>query len=61
VELTPKGRETIDKVSESVLKIRAEQLSVLSRGEQEQLVNIMAKLLAHFEQPMVVAAEAVGS
>lgn len=61
VELTQKGRETIDQVSESVLKIRARQLSVLSRAEQEQLVDIMAKLLAHFEQPEFMAVEAAGS
>jgi DNA-binding MarR family transcriptional regulator len=61
VELTPKGRETIDQVCESVLDIRARQLGVLSRAEQEQLVDIMAKLLTHFEQPEVMAAEAAGS
>lgn len=55
VELTDRGRETIDEVCESVLEIRARQLSVLSRAEQEQLVDIMSKLLTHFEQPEVMA------
>ena len=61
VELTPKGREMIDEVCESVLEIRARQLSVLSHAEQEQLVDIMSKLLTHFEQPEVMATEAAGS
>jgi DNA-binding MarR family transcriptional regulator len=61
VELTPKGRETIDQVCESVLEIRAKQLNVLSKDEQEQLGDIMAKLLLHFEQPDVLALEAAGS
>jgi DNA-binding MarR family transcriptional regulator len=61
VELTDKGRETIDQVSEAVLDLRARQLSVLSRAEQEQFVDIMAKLLVHFEQPGVMALEAARS
>lgn len=50
VELTPKGRDVIDRLSESVLEIRAKQLSVLSRTEQEDFVRIMSKLLLHFER-----------
>jgi DNA-binding MarR family transcriptional regulator len=61
VEMTPKGRETIDQVSASVLELRAKQLSVLSRAEQEQFVEIMSKLLVHFERPGVVAVDAAGS
>src|SRR5215207_10032950 len=57
VELTPKGRETIDQVTASVLHVREKQLRVLSRAEQEQLVEIMSKLLVYFEDPLNVEPE----
>ena len=60
VELTSLGRDTIDRLTESVLEIRAKQLGVLSREEQEQFVEIMAKLLYHFDQPEVLTTQTTG-
>jgi DNA-binding MarR family transcriptional regulator len=61
VQLTDRGRDLIDEVSESVLDIRARQLAVLSENEQETFIDLMRKLLVSFErEPVGAAATAQG-
>jgi DNA-binding MarR family transcriptional regulator len=50
VELTPSGRELVERVMAGVLQLRADQLHSLSVGERRQLVDILRKLLLNFEQ-----------
>ena len=59
VQLTDRGKDLIDEVSESVLDIRARQLAVLSDDEQETFVELMRKLLLAFEREPISAAPAV--
>jgi DNA-binding MarR family transcriptional regulator len=44
VELTPAGRELVERVMASVLQMRADQLHTLTPTERRQLVDILRKL-----------------
>jgi len=50
VELTPMGRELVERVMTSLLVMRADQLHMLTPAEQGQLVDLMRKLSLTFEQ-----------
>jgi DNA-binding MarR family transcriptional regulator len=49
VQLTPKGLELADRIVESVVARRSEQMEVLSAKEKAELTPLLRKLLEHFE------------
>jgi DNA-binding MarR family transcriptional regulator len=49
VQLTPKGIELSDRIVESVVERRSQQVQGLSQDEKEQLTLLLRKLLEHFE------------
>jgi DNA-binding MarR family transcriptional regulator len=49
VQLTPKGVELADRIVESVVARRSEQMEVLSAKEKVELTPLLRKLLEHFE------------
>ena len=51
VELTPKGRALIDELITSVVARRADQISGLDPDEQDQLAELLRKLLLSVEGP----------
>jgi DNA-binding MarR family transcriptional regulator len=49
VQLTPKGLELADRIVESVVARRSEQMEVLTAQEKAVLTPLLRKLLEHFE------------
>ena len=49
VQLTPKGRELADRIVESVVERRSEQMAILTAREKADLTVLLRKLLEHFE------------
>jgi DNA-binding MarR family transcriptional regulator len=50
VQLTPKGKELADRIVESVIERRSDQISVLTASEKATLTPLLRKLLEHFEK-----------
>jgi DNA-binding MarR family transcriptional regulator len=50
VQLTPKGKELADRIVESVVARRSEQMEVLTDREKAVLTPLLRKLLEHFEE-----------
>ena len=49
VELTPTGRELVERVMASLLQMRADQLHSLSASDRRQLIDVLRKLTLNFE------------
>jgi DNA-binding MarR family transcriptional regulator len=50
VELTPEGRELVERVMTSLLVLRADQLHAMPASEQTQLIDLLRKLSLSLEK-----------
>jgi DNA-binding MarR family transcriptional regulator len=60
VQLTPRGLELVDRIVNSVIERRADQLAVLSAREKATLESLLRKLLEHYESTLGSAVDLDG-
>ena len=49
-EITPAGRETIDRICPPLINIEEDCMSALSRAEQDQLIGLLARIRERIAQ-----------